>query len=74
MNLSALRSTYLSRAIQTALHIHKTSEEDDESNTSGDILVFLTGQNEIETACRAVKEDQREYLRENRKARELGKK
>ncbi|CAG8679664.1 6568_t:CDS:2 [Cetraspora pellucida] len=43
--ISSLKSTYVQRSVETALYIH-TQE------APGDILVFLTGQNEIEKACR----------------------
>ncbi|CAG8487712.1 11168_t:CDS:2, partial [Scutellospora calospora] len=43
--ISSLKSTYVQRSVETALYIH-TQEP------PGDILVFLTGQNEIEKACR----------------------
>ncbi|CAB5101195.1 P-loop containing nucleoside triphosphate hydrolase protein [Rhizophagus irregularis DAOM 181602=DAOM 197198] len=42
--ISSLKSTYVQRAVDTALYIH-TQEP------PGDILVFLTGQYEIEKAC-----------------------
>ncbi|KAI8811883.1 P-loop containing nucleoside triphosphate hydrolase protein [Cladochytrium replicatum] len=49
MKLGALKSSYLSRSVQTVMHIHKTEEP-------GDILVFLTGQQEIEIACARIKQ------------------
>jgi pre-mRNA-splicing factor ATP-dependent RNA helicase DHX15/PRP43 len=41
---------YLEAAIKTAIHIHTT-----EPAGSGDILLFLTGEEEIEEACRKLK-------------------
>jgi pre-mRNA-splicing factor ATP-dependent RNA helicase DHX15/PRP43 len=41
---------YLEAAIRTAVHIHTT-----EPIGSGDILMFLTGEEEIEEACRKLK-------------------
>ncbi|CAG8453890.1 10930_t:CDS:2 [Diversispora eburnea] len=41
----SLKSTFVMRAVETALYIHC-------QESPGDILVFLTGQNEIEKACR----------------------
>jgi len=41
---------YLDAAVRTALHIHRT-----EPVSSGDILCFLTGEEEIEDACRKVR-------------------
>ncbi|CAG8627755.1 11317_t:CDS:2 [Acaulospora morrowiae] len=43
--ISSLKSTYVQRAVETALYVH-TQE------SPGDVLVFLTGQNEIDKACR----------------------
>eukprot|EP00158_Paraphelidium_tribonemae_P008335 Partr_v1_DN28554_c1_g1_i2_m72978 putative DEAH (Asp-Glu-Ala-His) box polypeptide len=42
-------SEFVNKSIETALHIHRTEE-------AGDILVFLTGQSEIEYACRAMED------------------
>ncbi|KAJ3119254.1 DEAH-box ATP-dependent RNA helicase prp22 [Nowakowskiella sp. JEL0407] len=53
MKLAALKSSYLERSINTVMHIHKDEEP-------GDILVFLTGQQEIEQACKRVIELHRE--------------
>ncbi|RUS18718.1 hypothetical protein BC937DRAFT_88422, partial [Endogone sp. FLAS-F59071] len=47
--LASLRSTYVAKAVETALHVHKTEME-------GDVLVFLTGQGEIERACKEFRE------------------
>lgn len=41
---------YLEEAIYTAVDIHQTKEE-------GDILIFLCGEEEIETACARIKEE-----------------
>ncbi|RHZ70152.1 hypothetical protein Glove_275g61 [Diversispora epigaea] len=41
----SLKSTFVMRAVETALYIHCQEQP-------GDILVFLTGQGEIEKACR----------------------
>ncbi|XP_053203203.1 putative pre-mRNA-splicing factor ATP-dependent RNA helicase PRP1 isoform X2 [Panonychus citri] len=42
---------YLEAAIRTVIQIHVTEENE------GDILVFLTGQEEIEEACKRIKRD-----------------
>lgn len=49
----ATEKDYLERCIQTAMEIHA-------SEGAGDILVFLTGEDEIEKACLAVKLAQRQ--------------
>lgn len=41
------RSTHLAKALDTVMDIHC-------KQPAGDILVFLTGQEEIENACRAL--------------------
>lgn len=41
---------YLVAAIRTVLQIHTVEAE-------GDILLFLTGEEEIETACREIKSE-----------------
>ncbi|RIA96030.1 P-loop containing nucleoside triphosphate hydrolase protein [Glomus cerebriforme] len=51
--ISSLKSTYVQRAVDTALYIH-TQEP------PGDILVFLTGQSEIERACLDLDDQARE--------------
>lgn len=51
--LSSLKSTFVDHAVEAALHIH-THEP------PGDLLVFLTGQNDIERACRAFEEKVRD--------------
>ncbi|KAG5458133.1 MAG: P-loop containing nucleoside triphosphate hydrolase protein [Olpidium bornovanus] len=50
--ISSLRGCYAQRAVETALHIHKSEEP-------GDVLVFLTGGAEIENACRQLAELER---------------
>jgi pre-mRNA-splicing factor ATP-dependent RNA helicase DHX15/PRP43 len=40
----------LEAAIKTAMYIHS-----EESSSSGDILLFLTGEEEIEQACREIR-------------------
>ncbi|CAG8715387.1 4808_t:CDS:2 [Dentiscutata erythropus] len=47
--ISSLKSTFVQRSVETSLYIH-TQEP------PGDILVFLTGQNEIEKACRDLED------------------
>ncbi|RUP51294.1 P-loop containing nucleoside triphosphate hydrolase protein, partial [Jimgerdemannia flammicorona] len=47
--LASLKSTYFGKAVETAMHVHTTEKE-------GDVLVFLTGQGEIERACREFRE------------------
>ncbi|KAI3402516.2 PRP43 [Candida oxycetoniae] len=48
---------YLDAAIRTALQIHATEDE-------GDILVFLTGEEEIEEACRKIQLEGDALIRE----------
>lgn len=48
---------YLEAAIRTAVQIHVTEEP-------GDILVFLTGEEEIEEACRRIRDDTEKYKKE----------
>lgn len=52
------QSDYLDAAIRTVLQIHSTED------TSGDILVFLTGEDEIEDACRKISMEVDEMIRE----------
>ncbi|KAI9358557.1 P-loop containing nucleoside triphosphate hydrolase protein [Zopfochytrium polystomum] len=49
VKMSALKGQYVNRAVEAVVAIH--SNED-----PGDVLVFLTGQQDIETACRLVRE------------------
>lgn len=51
---------YFETAINTAVNIHTTEKE-------GDILLFLTGEEEIETACLRIKEEIIELMRKNSK-------
>ena len=44
--LNTIKSAFVDRAVETAWDIHTKEPE-------GDILVFLTGQNDIERACKA---------------------
>ncbi|CAN3374492.1 hypothetical protein DIURU_004722 [Diutina rugosa] len=48
---------YLDSAIRTVLQIHATEDE-------GDILVFLTGEDEIEDACRKIDLEANQLVRE----------
>lgn len=48
---------YLDAAIRTVLQIHATEEE-------GDVLLFLTGEEEIEDACRKIQLEGDELIRE----------
>ncbi|KAA8902075.1 P-loop containing nucleoside triphosphate hydrolase protein [Sphaerosporella brunnea] len=48
---------YVEAALRTVLQIHATEKE-------GDILLFLTGEEEIEDACRKIKLEADELLRE----------
>ncbi|KAJ6144538.1 Pre-mRNA-splicing factor ATP-dependent RNA helicase PRP43 [Penicillium chermesinum] len=48
---------YVEAAIRTVLQIHATEDE-------GDILVFLTGEEEIEDACRKIQMEGDEMIRE----------
>jgi len=41
---------YLSASIETTLRIHQEEAE-------GDILLFLTGEEEIETACQQIRDE-----------------
>ncbi|KUI53319.1 putative pre-mRNA-splicing factor ATP-dependent RNA helicase prp43 [Cytospora mali] len=49
---------YIEASIRTVLQIHATEEE-------GDILLFLTGEEEIEDACRRIRLEVDEMLRES---------
>ncbi|KAI8996726.1 P-loop containing nucleoside triphosphate hydrolase protein [Gaertneriomyces semiglobifer] len=49
MKLSAAKATYVRRAVDTVVHIHKTEEP-------GDVLVFLTGQQEIDQAIKLLED------------------
>ncbi len=49
LNFASSKSKYVSLAVDTALNIHK-------NQSLGHILVFLTGQSEIERACKEIKE------------------
>merc|ERR1712180_233021 len=42
---------YIEAAIRTCIQIHLTEKQ------KGDVLVFLTGQEEIEDACKRIKEE-----------------
>ncbi|ORX57220.1 P-loop containing nucleoside triphosphate hydrolase protein [Piromyces finnis] len=53
LNFASLKSKYISLAVDTALDIHK-------NQSLGHILVFLTGQSEIERACKEIKELEQE--------------
>ncbi|KAG0219893.1 DEAH-box ATP-dependent RNA helicase prp22 [Mortierella sp. NVP41] len=50
--LGALKSTYVSKCVDTVMHILNKEVRPGEV---GDILVFLTGQHEIERACQDLK-------------------
>lgn len=50
--LTALKGQFVERAVETAWEIHTKEPK-------GDILVFLTGQQDIERACKALKEKDR---------------
>ncbi|CAO3575875.1 unnamed protein product [Absidia cylindrospora] len=52
--ISALQSSFVDLAIDTTWHIHTTHHDDDDGE--GGILVFLTGQHDIERACKMLKE------------------
>ncbi|KAI8902160.1 P-loop containing nucleoside triphosphate hydrolase protein [Globomyces pollinis-pini] len=49
MKFSILKSTYVERSVSTVMHIHK-------NENLGDVLVFLTGQFEIEQAVKQLEE------------------
>jgi len=53
LNFASAKSKYVSLAVDTALSIHK-------NQSLGHILVFLTGQSEIERACKEIKELEKE--------------
>lgn len=57
--INTLKSAFVDRAVEAAWSIHASEPE-------GDILVFLTGQNDIERACKAFEEKSRKanYKRE----------
>ncbi|EIE78583.1 hypothetical protein G6F46_003654 [Rhizopus delemar] len=48
-NISTLKSSFVDRAVETAWEIHR-------KEPPGDLLVFLTGQQDIERACKAFDE------------------
>ncbi|KAI9340492.1 P-loop containing nucleoside triphosphate hydrolase protein, partial [Obelidium mucronatum] len=50
MSMAALKSQVVAKAVEAVLHIHK-------AEAAGDVLVFLTGQQEIETACRLIRQE-----------------
>jgi HrpA-like RNA helicase len=56
MKMAALKGQIVPKSVETVLQIHK-------SEPPGDILVFLTGQQEIESACKLIKSDVEETLR-----------
>jgi pre-mRNA-splicing factor ATP-dependent RNA helicase DHX15/PRP43 len=49
---------YVEAAIRTVLMIHRTEEE-------GDVLLFLTGEEEIEDACRKIKRDADDLIKQD---------
>ncbi|RCI07250.1 ATP-dependent RNA helicase dhx8 [Rhizopus stolonifer] len=53
-NLSTLKSSFVDRAVETAWDIHR-------KEPPGDLLVFLTGQQDIERACKAFTEKLRNF-------------
>ncbi|KXS09304.1 P-loop containing nucleoside triphosphate hydrolase protein [Gonapodya prolifera JEL478] len=59
IKIATLKSTFVQRAVDTAMHIHAT-------RPMGHILVFLTGQDDIETAVRRATEADRalDYTRD----------
>lgn len=59
--LSALQSSFVDLAIDTAWDIHKRYKD-----SPGDILVFLTGQHDIERACKAFMEKAKQSNQLNR--------
>ncbi|KAL0095214.1 P-loop containing nucleoside triphosphate hydrolase protein [Phycomyces blakesleeanus] len=56
---SEAEKDYVEAAIRTVLQIHSNEPE-------GDILVFLTGEEEIETACREIKWEGEDLMRQNK--------
>ncbi|RKP27221.1 P-loop containing nucleoside triphosphate hydrolase protein [Syncephalis pseudoplumigaleata] len=52
--LGHLRSSYAQRALDTAIHVHETEPP-------GDILLFLTGRQEIEQACADLRDMARKH-------------
>ncbi|KAJ3334228.1 hypothetical protein HDU76_006600 [Blyttiomyces sp. JEL0837] len=50
VKMGALKSQFVTKAVEAIVHIHKSEEP-------GDILVFLTGQQDIETCCRRIIEE-----------------
>jgi HrpA-like RNA helicase len=64
--LNTLKSQFVDRAVEIAWNIHTKEPE-------GDVLVFLTGQNDIERACKAFEEKSRkaDYKREVRYSEEV---
>ncbi|KAJ3043919.1 hypothetical protein HDV00_003959 [Rhizophlyctis rosea] len=66
MKFASLKATYVQRAVETVMHIHKNEEP-------GDILVFLTGQQEIEQAIRKLQElhDELDYREVRHELRDI---
>lgn len=52
--ISALQSSFVDMAVDTTWHIHTIHHDDDDGE--GGILVFLTGQHDIERACKLLKD------------------
>ncbi|KAJ3382280.1 ATP-dependent RNA helicase dhx8 [Entophlyctis sp. JEL0112] len=50
LKLISLKSQIVAKTVECVLQIHQTEEP-------GDVLVFLTGQQEIETACRLLRQE-----------------
>ncbi|ORY45661.1 P-loop containing nucleoside triphosphate hydrolase protein [Rhizoclosmatium globosum] len=48
--MASLKSQLITKSVEAVVQIHKTQPP-------GDILVFLTGQQEIETTCRLIREE-----------------
>ncbi|KAF9902299.1 DEAH-box ATP-dependent RNA helicase prp22 [Lobosporangium transversale] len=63
IKLGTLKSTYVTKAVETVMHILKKEIHPGEV---GDILVFLTGQQEIERACQDLKRAVLDYQKEQR--------
>ncbi|KAF9940764.1 DEAH-box ATP-dependent RNA helicase prp22 [Modicella reniformis] len=63
--LGTLKSGYVAKTIDTVMHI---LSKEVRSGDAGDILVFLTGQNEIEQACQELKNVVLEKEKEDRES------
>ncbi|KAJ3107995.1 DEAH-box ATP-dependent RNA helicase prp22 [Phlyctochytrium planicorne] len=55
IKMASLKTTFIQKSVETAMQVHKNEEP-------GDILIFLTGQQDIETVCRLIKAAEEEIV------------